>query len=81
MCLPLIARVQAVEDQFAQVKLLEGELVRVNATLQPDVRVGEFVLLDRGLIIEVIAAEQVEEMLRFYAELTEMWAKEDAAYV
>lgn len=81
MCLPLIARVQTVEGNLAQVKLLEGEIVHVNASLQPQVTAGEYVLLDRGLIIEIIDAGQVEEMLRFYTELTTLWEKEDAAHV
>jgi len=78
MCLPLIARVVALETDYALVDLLEGETVRAGTAIQPDVAVGQYVLLDRGMIIEVIAEDQVEEMLRFYAELTEMWEKEDA---
>ncbi len=80
MCLPLIARVQSVEGALVQVKLLEGEMVQVNASLHPNVAVDEYVLLDRGLIIEIITVEQVEEMLRFYTELTALWEKEDAIY-
>ncbi|MBA2521285.1 MAG: HypC/HybG/HupF family hydrogenase formation chaperone [Chloroflexia bacterium] len=80
MCLPLIATVQSIEGGLANVRLLEGEEVRVNAGLQPDVTVGEYVLLDRGLIIEVIAPEQVAQMLEFFTELTELWSKEDAAH-
>lgn len=79
MCLPLIARVETVDGSLAQVRLLEGETVQVNAGLQPGVTTGEYVLLDRGLIIEIIAPEQVEEMLQFYTELTELWSREDAA--
>lgn len=80
MCLPLIARVETVDGTLAQVRLLEGETVQVNAGLQPGVTTGEYVLLDRGLIIEIIAPEQVEEMLQFYTELTELWSREDAAH-
>lgn len=80
MCLPLIARVITIEDDYATVELLEGETVRAGTAIQPDVAAGQYVLLDRGMIIEVIAADQVEEMLRFYAELTEMWTLEDARY-
>lgn len=81
MCLPLIARVTAIEDEYATVELLEGETVRVSIAIKPDVAVGQYVLLDRGMIIEVIDADQVEEMLQFYTELTEMWEKEDALHV
>jgi len=80
MCLPLIARVVAIEDEYATVELLEGETVRASIAIQPDVAVGQYVLLDRGMIIEVIDANQVEEMLQFYTELTAMWETEDALY-
>ena len=81
MCLPLIARVLAVEGDHAVVELLDGKTVRANPGLQPDVSVDQYVLLDRGLIIEVIAVEQVEDMLAFYNELTQLWAEEDARHV
>jgi len=53
----------------------------VNTTLTPDLKGGEYVLVDRGMSIEVISADQVQEMLQFYQELTDMWAVEDAAHV
>ena len=81
MCLPLIASVLAVEGDHAVVELLDGKIVRANPALQPDVSVDQYVLLDRGLIIEVIAVEQVEDMLAFYNELTQLWAEEDARHV
>ncbi len=80
MCLPLIARIVTLEGETATVELLEGEIVRVSTAIHPDVAIGQYVLLDRGMIIEVIDADQVEEMLKFYTELTQMWEKEDALY-
>ena len=80
MCLPLIARIVTLEGETATVELLEGEIVRVSTAIHPDVAIGQYVLLDRGMIIEVIDADQVEEMLQFYTELTQMWEKEDALY-
>ncbi len=70
MCLPLIARIIAVEAEYAEAELLEGERVRVSTALHPEVTVDQYVLLDRGMIIELIDADQVEEMLQFYTELT-----------
>ena len=81
MCLPLIAQVQSVTGSIAEIKLLEGQVTTVNTTLTPDLKGGEYVLVDRGMSIEVISAEQVQEMLQFYQELTDMWAVEDAAHV
>ncbi len=80
MCLPLIGRIIAVEDDYAHVELLEGEIVRASTAIQAGVTVGQYVLLDRGMIIEIIGVDQVEEMLQFYTELTQMWEKEDALY-
>ncbi len=80
MCLPLIARIVTLEGETATVELLEGEIVHVSLAIHPDVAIGQYVLLDRGMIIEVIDADQVEEMLQFYTELTAMWETEDARY-
>ncbi|MBA2776732.1 MAG: HypC/HybG/HupF family hydrogenase formation chaperone [Chloroflexia bacterium] len=80
MCIPLIARVHSIRNSVAEAELVDGKIVRVNAGLQPDVQVGAHVLLDRGLIVEVIEDDQVQEMLRFYQELTDMYAMEDAAH-
>jgi len=80
MCLPLIGRVVALADEHAEVQLLEGEVVRVSRVVQPDADIGQHVLVDRGLIVEIVAPAEVEHMLRFFTELTEMWAVEDAAH-
>ncbi len=54
--------------------------MKMNTTLTPDVKDGAYVLVDRGMIIEIVSADQVQEMLQFYQELTDMWAVEDAAH-
>ncbi len=79
MCLPLIAQVLSVDERGAEIRLLEGQVTTVNAILEPDVKRGEYVLVDRGMIIEIVAAEQVQEMLDFYTELSNMYAAEDTA--
>ena len=81
MCLPLIAQIQSVTGSVAEIKLLEGQIATVNTTLTPDVKDGEYVIVDRGMIIEVVSVDQVKEMLQFYQELTDMYAMEDAAHV
>ncbi|MGI8483720.1 MAG: HypC/HybG/HupF family hydrogenase formation chaperone [Thermomicrobiales bacterium] len=81
MCLPLIAQVQSVDGSIAEIRLLEGQITKVNTTLTPEVMEGEYVLVDRGMIIEIVSEDQVQEMLQFYQELTDMWAVEDAAHV
>ncbi len=81
MCIPLIARVRSISSTVAEAELVDGRIVKVNAGLQPDVQVGAHVLLDRGLIVEVIPADQVEEMLEFYTELTNLWSEQDVSHV
>lgn len=78
MCVPIIARVLNVDGYHARVELLDGETVPANAGLHPHVTPGQHVLMDRGLIIETIEVEQVQDMLSFYAELDRLWAGEEA---
>ena len=80
MCLPLIGKVVALTDDYAEVQLLEGEIVQASRAVQPEADIGSHVLVDRGLIVEIVAPEEVEHMLAFFTELTEMWAVEDAAH-
>ncbi len=80
MCIPLIGRVIAREADVATVALLSGATVRVNPALCPHVQPGAHVLLDRGLIVEIITVEQVEEMIRLLSEIEELWAEEDAGH-
>ena len=74
MCLPLVARVCSLDAEQAEIELLSGGgLVRVSAALYPEVGAGQHVLVDRGLIIELIEPEQAESLLAFYAELEQAW--------
>lgn len=70
MCIPLVARVCAVNAEQAQVEMLSGgKQAWVSSALYPEVGVGQHVLVDRGLLIELIEPEQAESLLAFYAEL------------
>jgi hydrogenase maturation factor len=81
MCIPLIARVRSIDNAEAEAELVDGRIVQVNAGLRPDVQVGDHVLLDRGLIVEVIEPDQVEETLQVYQMLTDAWSEQDAAHI
>lgn len=80
MCIPLVAQVLSVESDVAEIKLMEGERARANPALHPDVTAGQYVLVDRGLIVEVVEPEQVQDLLSFYTELGKLWDEEDASY-
>ncbi|CCF82592.1 (Ni-Fe)-hydrogenase assembly chaperone [Nitrolancea hollandica Lb] len=78
MCLPLIARILEIDRGMATVKLVGGEIVQVNTAPRPEADAGNYVLLDRGMVIDVISAEEAQEMLSFYTDLGDMLAEEDA---
>lgn len=78
MCLPLIARVLEIDRGLATVELVGGEIVQVNPAPRPDADAGQYVLIDRGMVIDVISAEEAKEMLTFYTDLGDMLAEEDA---
>ncbi len=72
MCLPLVGLVRAVHADQAEVELLgDGRVVSAGLGLYPETEPGRHVLIDRGLIIELIDAEQAEALLALYAEMAE----------
>jgi hydrogenase expression/formation protein HypC len=71
MCVALPARVVAVHDQRAEVELPDGTRARVDTTLAPTVAAGQFVLIDRGVVLDVIQPDEAKAILAMYAELTE----------
>ncbi|MGI8549891.1 MAG: HypC/HybG/HupF family hydrogenase formation chaperone [Dehalococcoidia bacterium] len=80
MCLPLVARVSVVEGEQAEVELLgDGGQAQVSLALYPDIVAGQYVLVDRGMVIEAIEPAQAEELLAFYTELGQMWDQEEVA--
>jgi hydrogenase assembly chaperone HypC/HupF len=80
MCIPLIGKVLEIDGPLALVELTNGQEARVNASLHPDVRVGDYTLLDRGLIVQVIDEAEAESLMEFYAELDRLWEEEMAKY-
>ena len=78
MCLVLPSRVVAVMDGQVEVELADGQRAVVNAELKPDLAVGQYVLVDRGLVIETIDADEAQAILDMYAEIGTMLEAEDA---
>lgn len=79
MCLVLPSRVVVVDGEQVEVELANGERVMASAVLRPDVRVGDYVLVDRGMIVETIAEEEARTILEMYREIGELLDSEDAA--
>lgn len=79
MCLVLPSRVVAFAGESqVEVELADGQRATVSSELKPDLAVGDYVLVDRGLVIETIAAEEAEAILQMYAEIGTMLEAEDA---
>ncbi len=78
MCLVLPSRVVALGDGRVEVELADGQRAMVSSELKPDLAVGDYVLVDRGLVIETIAADEAQAILQMYAEIGEMLDAEDA---
>jgi hydrogenase expression/formation protein HypC len=72
MCLIVPSRVVAVRQQEAEIELPSGQRARVDLTLAPEVRVGDYVLVDRGLVLRRIDQAEAETILAMYAELSEL---------
>lgn len=79
MCQIFPSRVIAVDSaNRVQIELANGELATADGSLAPDLKIGEYVLVDRGLVVEVISAEEAQAILSIYAEMGELLASEDA---
>ncbi len=78
MCLVLPARVIAVGDERADIELHGGTRTSASRVLQPGLRVGDHVLVDRGLVVRVIEPAEAEAILAVYAEIGDLLAKADA---
>jgi hydrogenase assembly chaperone HypC/HupF len=71
MCLIVPARVLAVDGSSVEVDM-QGVVATVDAALQPDVAVGQYVLIDRGLVLRIIEPEEAEAIMAIYAEMEEL---------
>ena len=78
MCLVLPSRVVALGDGQVEVELADGQRAMVSSELKRDLAVGDYVLVDRGLVIETIAADEAQAILQMYAEIGELLDQEDA---
>jgi hydrogenase assembly chaperone HypC/HupF len=78
MCLVLPSRVVALVPPRVEVETANGQRVQVEASLRPNLRVGDFVLVDRGVVVETIDADEAQIILAMYAEIGELLDAEDA---
>jgi hydrogenase assembly chaperone HypC/HupF len=81
MCLVLPARVIALSEHVAEaeIELPDGARATVATTLVPDVAVGSYVLVDRGMALKAIDADEAQAILALYAELDGLLSDESEA--
>ena len=72
MCLVLPAKVISVDGERAEVEQHGGQRATVNCALRPDVKAGDFVLVDRGFVIELIDPAEAAAILELYAEIGDL---------
>ena len=80
MCLVLPARVIAVNGEEAELELHGGMRVNANISLKPEVVVGQFVLMDRGLVLEIIEPAEAEAIIAMYEEIGQLLDDADSAH-
>jgi hydrogenase expression/formation protein HypC len=75
MCQVLPSRVVAVLDETeVEVELADGQRVSASTVLAPGLEVGEYVLVDRGMVIERLSEEEAREIIEVYREMAELLA-------
>jgi hydrogenase assembly chaperone HypC/HupF len=72
MCLVLPARVVSVDADRAEIEQHGGQRATVNCALRPDAKPGDYVLVDRGLIIEIIEAAEAASIIEMYAQIGDL---------
>jgi hydrogenase assembly chaperone HypC/HupF len=78
MCLILPSRVVALAQDQVEVEMADGQRALVSAALKADLAVGDYVLVDRGLVVETIDADEAAAILNMYREIGELLEAEDA---
>jgi hydrogenase expression/formation protein HypC len=72
------ARVVAVDGSLCQVEL-GGRVDPASMILEPDLRVGDWVLVNSGTVVRRLEPDQAEEMMEALATMFEMADEADAA--
>jgi len=71
VCLILPSRVVAVRKSEADVELSDGQRTTVS-TLLTSVTLGDYVLVDRGFVIQTISFDEAQTILALYDEMNSL---------
>ncbi len=77
MCLMAPARVVSLDGSICQVEL-GGRIDPVSMILEPDLQVGDWVLVNSGTVVRRLEPDQAEEMTQALATMFEMADEADA---
>lgn len=70
MCLALPARVESLDGPAEATVDLGGVRKRISVALVPEARVGDYVIVHVGHAIGLLDADEAEQTLRLFAEMT-----------
>jgi len=69
VCQILPSRVIEVREAEAEVELPDGQRTSVSTLITPAASVGDYVLVDRGFIVQTISADEAQAIIALYAEM------------
>jgi hydrogenase expression/formation protein HypC len=69
----------SVGESVADVELADGRVTTASTLITPEVGIGEYVLVDRGFIIQSITADEAQMILALYAEMNGLVNQHDHA--
>lgn len=71
MCLAVPMKVEKIEGNLAVVDSA-GVEAKVDITMVPEVKVGDYVIVHAGFAIEILKPEEARETLRLIEEMVEL---------
>lgn len=77
MCISVVGRVVRTAGERADVTM-RNRTYTVDTTLHPEARPGDYVVVEAGLIMGVITADEARELNRFHDEMAALFAEQIA---
>ena len=59
-------------ESVADVQSSDGQVATVSTLVMPEVSAGQYVLVDRGFIIQTISADEAQVILALYDEMNSL---------
>jgi hydrogenase assembly chaperone HypC/HupF len=78
MCLVLPSRVLSVAGDEVEIEMPGGMRGTASLSLCPDVEVGQYVMVDRGFVLQVIEPAEAEAIVAMYEEIGQLFDEQDA---